>query len=83
MSKRPILRLKNPPKLTPIAPAPPPSWKCKPCGALITVEGGDEKGDVRCPKCNARLGPLSAFTAEPPEADKVRARPVKAKSKGG
>ena len=68
---RPILRLKNPPKL----PEPPPApWKCKPCGAaLIPAEAADGEGSVRCPKCNARLGRLEDFR----DSGKVRARPAK------
>ena len=72
MTERRILTLKNPPK------PPPASWKCKPCGALFTTpEQGDEKGDVRCPGCNARLGPWEDVAANPPRTDKLRARKVK------
>ena len=72
MTERRILTLKNPPK------PPPASWKCKPCGALFTTpDVGDEKGDVRCPKCNARLGPWEDFAAQPPRTEKLRARKVK------
>jgi DNA-directed RNA polymerase subunit RPC12/RpoP len=81
MSERPILRLKNPPKLPPIE-RPPSSWKCKPCGTLFTTpEAGDAKGDVRCPACNAKLGPHADFAAYPPRDEKLRARLVKAPAK--
>lgn len=73
---RPILKLKNPPKLAPAPPAP-PSWKCKPCGELFSPAAcADEHKDVRCPRCNARLGPLDDFMAKPPRAEKLRARHV-------
>ena len=69
---RPILRLKNPPKLPPPPPTP---WKCKPCGTeLIPAEAVDAEGAVRCPACNARLGRLEDFKPD----GKVRARPAKA-----
>ena len=75
-SSRPILRLKNPPNLPPMPPAP-PSWKCKPCGtAFAPRAAANEDGDVRCPGCNARVGKLEDFTARPPNAEKVRARPI-------
>ena len=73
---RPILRLKNPPKLAPLPPAP-PSWKCKPCGELLSPAACvDDSQDVRCPRCNAKLGPLADFMARPPRAEKLRARHV-------
>ncbi|HYG25632.1 MAG TPA: hypothetical protein VD906_01880 [Caulobacteraceae bacterium] len=79
---RPILRLKNPPKLAPLAP-PAPSWKCKPCGTPFAPSEAAQDGEVRCPKCNARLGQLEDFTADPPRAEKVRARPIKAQTRSG
>lgn len=75
---RPILRLKNPPKLPPLPKA--PSWKCKPCGtAFVPTDAGE--GQVRCPKCNARLGALEDFTAG--RAEKLRARPIKPQTPSG
>lgn len=85
--RRPILSLKNPPKVIPpmaAKPAPqaaPPQvqydWKCKPCGAGILIEAGwaDEEV-IRCPACNAKLGTAGDFRADPTPA-KLRARPVK------
>lgn len=74
--KRPILTLKNPPPLP--KPEPVPSrWKCKPCGALVTLTGAEaDDAVVRCPKCNARLGLAGHFQAEPAELSRVRARRV-------
>jgi len=73
---RPILRLKNPPKLPPMAP-PQPSWKCKPCGEpFAPTLAVDAEGDVRCPRCNAKVGKLEDFTARPPRTAKIRARPI-------
>lgn len=89
---RKILSLKNPPtrplgpepirKAAP--PAPPPAqvfaWKCKPCGAGFNV-GDDLAGDVviRCPSCNAKIGLVADFRADPIPA-KLRARPVAPKA---
>lgn len=84
--RRPILSLKNPPKVVPPeAPKPAPQaqpavqfdWKCKPCGAGVLIDAalGDE-AVVRCPSCNAKLGTAGDFRAEPPPS-KLRARPVK------
>ena len=78
--RRPILKLKFPPAAAP-APAPAPlselvgvRWKCKPCGALVTVTGQEPPdADVRCPACNARLGLAGDFQT-PEGAAKVRAR---------
>lgn len=73
---RPILSLKSgfKPKLPPPAPL---KWKCKPCGAAVTVTGTeDEAAEVRCPQCNARLGLAKDFNVRPPNVDKVRARLV-------
>ena len=90
--RRPILSLKNPPKVVlpegpkkkparaPAPPAPAPvqhDWKCKPCGAGLSIE--DHLTDevvIRCPSCNAKLGLVSDFRADPPPA-KLRARPTK------
>lgn len=69
---RRILSLKNPP---PPKPAPPPTWKCKPCGAVVPITGTESaEAEVRCPKCNARLGLAGDFNANPPRTEKVRAR---------
>ncbi|HEY9233794.1 MULTISPECIES: hypothetical protein [Phenylobacterium] len=84
--RRPILSLKNPPKVVvpevvKKPPEPPPApqfdWKCKPCGAGIFIDEalGDE-AVIRCPSCNAKLGTAGDFRAEPPPA-RLRARPVK------
>lgn len=89
--RRPILSLKNPPKVVPPVAAkpakpaaPPPAtpspqhdWKCKPCGAGFSIEGslGDE-AVIRCPSCNAKLGTAGDFRTEPLPT-KVRARSVK------
>lgn len=85
--RRPILSLKNPPKVVvpearKKAPEPPPpavhfDWKCKPCGAGVLIDEalGDE-AVIRCPSCNAKLGTAGDFRADPPPA-KLRARPVK------
>ncbi|HEX6861150.1 MAG TPA: hypothetical protein VF138_13240 [Caulobacteraceae bacterium] len=71
---RPILKLKNPPKLAPIVP-PKADWKCKPCGvAFAPATEANDEGEVRCPKCNARLGRLADFEANPA---KVRARQMR------
>ncbi|MDO8379206.1 hypothetical protein [Phenylobacterium sp.] len=86
---RKILSLKNPPTrplgpepIRPKAPPPPPpvqtfAWKCKPCGAGFNV--GEALADdvvIRCPSCNAKIGLVGDFRADPPPA-KLRARPVK------
>ncbi|WP_332765272.1 hypothetical protein [Phenylobacterium sp.] len=82
--RRPILRLKNPPKVivpgAPPPPSPPPpahDWKCKPCGAGLSVAAElEDAAEVRCPSCNAKLGTAGDFRADPPPA-KLRARPAK------
>lgn len=84
--RRPILSLKNPPKVVPplaVKPAPevpPPAqfdWKCKPCGAGIVIDAAlADEAVVRCPSCNAKLGTAADFRADPPPS-KLRARPVK------
>lgn len=71
--RRPILRLKTPPK-----PASTLShWRCKPCGANVEI-ASDLAADtvVRCPACNARLGLAGQFLSDPPQLQRVRARPV-------
>ena len=87
--RRPILSLKNPPKVLPPVPAakpaaaapPPPApqhdWKCKPCGAGFSIEAtlGDE-AVIRCPSCNAKLGTAGDFRTDPLPT-KVRARPAR------
>jgi len=77
--KRPTLHLKLTPKSLAPAPAKPaPTWKCKPCGASLQVDGAlADDAAVRCPSCNARLGLAADFRQEPPGA-KVRARLVEA-----
>ena len=60
--RRPILSLKNPPKVVvpegPKRPAPPPApppppqydWKCKPCGAGLSIEDNlTDEVVIRCP----------------------------------
>jgi len=75
--RRPILSLKFPP--APKAPPPPPAptmqpWKCKPCGAAVVLTGTEpEDQEVRCPKCNAKLGLAGMFFSDPP-SPKIRAR---------
>jgi DNA-directed RNA polymerase subunit RPC12/RpoP len=83
--RRPILSLKNPPKvvlpegLRSPAPAPVPvqhDWKCKPCGAGFSVDAAlADEVVIRCPSCNAKLGLAGDFRADPPPA-KLRARPA-------
>mgnify|MGYP001029744657 CR=1 FL=1 len=86
--RRPILSLKNPPKVIPPVPAaklkapqapPPPQhdWKCKPCGAGFSIDAalGDEEV-IRCPSCNAKLGTAGDFRTDP-LPNKVRARPAR------
>lgn len=85
--RRPVLSLKNPPKVTlpeglrPREPVPPPApqhdWKCKPCGAGFSIEASlAPEVVIRCPACNAKLGAVGDFRTEPLPT-KVRARPVK------
>lgn len=72
--RRPILSLKFPPKPK-AAPVAPVRWKCKPCGATVTITGAEAPDqDIRCPACNARLGLASSFLADPPLVEKIRAR---------
>jgi hypothetical protein len=87
--RRPILSLKSPPARMPATPFtkpparskggqpadPQPGWKCKPCGARIEVPlTGAPETIVRCPACNARLGRVEQFLADPPPATGLRAR---------
>lgn len=75
--RRPILSLKFPPapKAPPKPAAAPVRWKCKPCGATVTVIGTEPpEQDIRCPACNARLGLASSFLSDPPLIEKIRAR---------
>ena len=72
-------RMKPPPP--PVVEEPEPivgaRWRCKPCGGLVVIT--DEMVDdevVHCQNCNARLGLVADFRAEPPPA-KLRARPAK------
>lgn len=86
--RRPILSLKNPPKVVApelfkpapaAAPPPPPAydWKCKPCGAGFSVDAFlTDEVVIRCSACNAKLGTVAEFRADPPPA-RLRARPVK------
>lgn len=72
--RRPILSLKFPPKPKAAAVAP-TRWKCKPCGATVTITGAEAPDqDIRCPACNARLGLASSFLVDPPLVEKIRAR---------
>jgi rubrerythrin len=73
--KRPILSLKSgfQPKLTMLAR--PRKWKCRPCGSAVETSGAEEpEAEVRCPKCNARLGVAADFNHHPPRTERVRAR---------
>ena len=79
----PMPGLRTPKPAAPAKPKPPVKvahrWKCKPCGAGFDVApelAGDDA--VRCPACNARLGKAEDFRADPPNLDKLRARPGKA-----
>lgn len=80
---RKTLSLKSgivPAALEGLHPATPPAgprevWKCKPCGAVVELDGVQPGDTVRCASCGARLGPLEEFLKEgddPPP--KVRAR---------
>jgi hypothetical protein len=86
--RRPILSLKSPPAKLPqppgvkpraqaaAPPAPPqPGWKCKPCGARLDVPSEAAPDTVvRCPACNARLGRVEQFRADPSPTSGFRAR---------
>ena len=67
------------PKRSSFKPPPPPAstWKCRPCGTGFTppVASADEDA-VRCPSCNAKLGLAGDFRQDPPNLDRLRARPV-------
>lgn len=70
--RRPILKLKVAVPLP--VPHPPVKWKCKPCGTAFVAAEAAQEDTVRCPKCNARLGLLADFEADPPNEAKLRAR---------
>ncbi len=82
--RRPILSLKTPPARmpaipgapSPAAPAPAqPGWKCKPCGARVELPAqASPETVVRCPACNARLGRMEQFLADPLPTTGLRAR---------
>ena len=64
----------------PPAPPPPPqhTWKCRPCGTAFTPPADlPDEESVRCPSCHARLGTAVDFRSDPPNLEKLRARPVK------
>ena len=67
-----------------LAPPPPPlvqtGWRCKPCGTPVKVpalEDADPADYVRCTKCNARLGTVGDFHADPPPLSRLRVRSAK------
>jgi len=79
--RRPVLSLKpgtpRPSILPPVIPPAEPRWKCRPCGTALTVPVDAADADfVRCPACNAKLGTASDFRADPPNLDRLRARPA-------
>jgi DNA-directed RNA polymerase subunit RPC12/RpoP len=67
------------PRPAPPPPAPPQhDWKCRPCGAGFTPSPDlADEDSVRCPACNARLGKAVDFRSDPPNLEKLRARPAK------
>ena len=66
-----------PPPEPPPAPPPTGDWKCKPCGAGFSIEASlADDVVIRCPSCNAKLGTVADFRADPPPT-KLRARPTK------
>jgi rubrerythrin len=72
-TRRPILRLKNPPP----AAKTPRAWRCKPCGAPVEIAATlADDGEVRCPACNALLGTAHQFRSDPPQLQRIRARLV-------
>jgi len=75
-ARRPILQLKTAKPAGP--PAPPAMWKCKPCGTAFPLPEGEADEWVRCPHCNARLGRVADFQADPPPT-RLRARPAGAR----
>lgn len=73
----------RPPRPEPVAAPPQPAyaWKCRPCGNGFNVpEEAADTDAVRCPSCNARLGLAADFRSDPPNTDKLRARPAKRKA---
>jgi len=81
----PPLERRPKPPARPAIPEPPPpppppmgDWKCKPCGARFDPPATlADEDSVRCPACNARLGPAADFRADPPRLEKLRARHLK------
>jgi DNA-directed RNA polymerase subunit RPC12/RpoP len=77
---RPILHLKA--GTVSLAKAPPAAaaatgWRCKPCGAAVDIESSLADADeVRCPSCGALLGRAGQFRSDPPQLQRIRARPV-------
>lgn len=72
---KPSLRPPRPPKA---AKPPEPAWKCRPCGSAFDVPATAADEDaVRCPSCNAKLGLARDFRMDPPNIEKLRARPAK------
>ncbi len=59
---------------TPAAPEAREVWKCKPCGAVVDLDGVAPGEAVRCGACGARLGKLEQFLADDEDGPKVRAR---------
>jgi DNA-directed RNA polymerase subunit RPC12/RpoP len=79
---KPAPRLGSPrfvkPARAPAPALPQHAWKCRPCGTGFTPAPDLEDDDsVRCPACNARLGRAADFRSDPPNLDKLRARPAK------
>jgi hypothetical protein len=67
-----------------LPPPPPPlvqtGWRCKPCGTPVKVPAlgdADPADYVRCTKCNARLGTVGDFHADPPPMSRLRVRAAK------
>jgi hypothetical protein len=80
---RPILKLSGG---RPASLGPPPAplimtgWRCKPCGHPVEVPAlvdADPADYVRCSKCNARLGTVGDFHADPPPLGRLRVRSAK------
>lgn len=73
-----LVKPAKPAKPAPPPPQPAPTWKCRPCGAAFTppVEAADDDA-VRCPACNAKLGPAGEFRQATPNLERLRARPIK------
>ena len=67
-----------------LPPPPPPlhetGWRCKPCGHPVKAPDLTEENaqdPVRCEKCNARLGTVTDFNADPAPLSRLRVRPAK------